>query len=324
MTTKVLLIIALISLVMACVMLLPVGGRNLASVPSSGARARPVDLSAFPDTGPGGSLNLLFIHHSVGGHWLADPGPEDGEDCVYRTHPEGGGLRRALEAQGYTVNEASYHSRVGQDTDIVHWLPKFRDQMDQVLTCRRQDEVLPEGRRNQVVMFKSCYPNNAFVGPGTPPGKADDPERTVANARAAYAELRGCFARHPEVLFVCVTAPPQAPGRKSSDRLWKVVARGVLNRPDRREGLLRGARLAREFNNWLTAEDGWLQGYPHRNVVVFDYYDLLTGEGKSDLSRYPTEDGEDSHPSREGQELATARFVPFLNRAVHRAGLVKQ
>ena len=28
-------------------------------------------------------------------------------------------------------------------------------------------------------------------------------------------------------------------------------------------------------------------------------------------------------PSREGQQIATARFVPFLNRAVRRAGLVE-
>ena len=54
---------------------------------------------------------------------------------------------------------------------------------------------------------------------------------------------------------------------------------------------------------------------------MFDYYDILTGKGQSDLCVYPTGDGYDSHPSREGNGKAAAAFVPFLNQAVRRAGL---
>jgi hypothetical protein len=81
------------------------------------------------------------------------------------------------------------------------------------------------------------------------------------------------------------------------------------------------ARLAREFNNWLAGKDGWLKDSTLTNVVVFDYYDVLTQHGASNWSRYPTGDGFDSHPSREGNQMAAKAFVPFLNRAVHRAGL---
>ena len=80
--------------------------------------------------------------------------------------------------------------------------------------------------------------------------------------------------------------------------------------------------MARNFNNWLTAKDGWLKDYRYRNIVVFDYYDVLTDFGVSDLSQYPTGDGLDSHPSSEGQLRATALFVPFVNRAVQRADLI--
>ena len=64
-----------------------------------------------------------------------------------------------------------------------------------------------------------------------------------------------------------------------------------------------------------------MKDYPLNNVVVFDYYNLLTDDGSSDLLRYPTGGGFDSHPSREGNEKAAEAFVPFLNKAVRRAGL---
>jgi hypothetical protein len=80
--------------------------------------------------------------------------------------------------------------------------------------------------------------------------------------------------------------------------------------------------LAREFNHWLSDTNGWLKNYPLHNVVVFDYYDVLTGNGVSDYSAYATDRGYDSHPSREGNEKAAQLFVPFLNQAVRRVGLV--
>ena len=49
----------------------------------------------------------------------------------------------------------------------------------------------------------------------------------------------------------------------------------------------------------------------------------MTGGRRSDLLVYPTNDGLDSHPSSEGQRRAAEAFVPFLNRAVRRAGLVE-
>ena len=206
---------------------------------------------------------------------LAAPGPAAGSQCIYTTHPNGGDLRARLERNLYQVHEASYGSIVGQDTDVFDWLPKFRDQMDQILTCDRQDARYQDARRNRIVVFKSCFPNNAFVSEGAAPGNPAGPELTVWNAKAAYTALLDEFRKHPDVLFVCVTAPPLAP-KSPPQPLWKTWPRKSWDAPSHHRP--HAAPLAREFNNWLASTDGWLKDSQPANVVVFDYYHILTGE----------------------------------------------
>lgn len=283
----------------------PPGGQAVMAEPTTPAAAAP--------------LRLLFIHHSVGGQLLADPGPlEGGADrasgqyCIHRSHPNGGGLRRLLNEAGFSVHEVSYGSQLGEDTDIRHWLPKFRDRMEEILRADLQDRPHADGGRNRIVVFKSCYPNNAFRGPGKEPGDPAVPELTVANAQAAYRALLPLLRQQPDVLFVAFTAPPLAEPRASGLRqkfqFW-------------REGRAKAGALARRFNTWLAdRQDGWLAGYDLPNVVVFDYYDVLTDHGRTDWSAYPTQGGRDSHPSAEGQAKAAAAFVPFLQQAVRGMG----
>jgi len=256
-------------------------------------------------------VQILLIHHSCGGQLLAASGPKTtvgdtpNSQCIFVSHPNGGGLRLRLETAGFAVNEASYGSLVGQDTDIHHWHRKFRDHMDPIIRTRQQDEVLADGLTNRVVVFKSCYPNNNFVGPGTEPGDPDSPDLTLANARAAYQSLLPLFSQYPEVLFVAMTAPPLADPR--SQNLGSRIKRWFSRKPT-------SASFAREFNTWLADPDsGWLAGYKTGNVATFDYYDLLTDQGVSDWAAYPTNGGKDSHPSSEGNTLAAEAFVQFLN-----------
>lgn len=276
-----------------------------------------LDLSSFAATAPAKPLDLLFIHHSCGGELLAAPGPEDGTNCILRTHPHGGGLRTLLEQNSYRVHEASYGSRLGQQTDVFDWLPKFRSQMEQILSCDLQDRTYTNGRRNQVVVFKSCFPNNLFQSEGAATGNPSGPELTVWNAKAAYCALLDEFRKFPNVLFVCVTAPPLAP-KTPPQPLWKKLARKVLGRPNYQSA---SGPLARQFNNWLSSTDGWLKNYTLNNVVVFDYYDILTGHGQSNFSIYPTGNGFDSHPSSAGNTKAANALLPLLNRSARRAGL---
>ena len=137
---------------------------------------------------------------------------------------------------------------------------------------------------------------------------------TVANAKGIYIDLLEYFGAHPEKLFVAVVAPPVAS-------------------PDTPGG--------RALADWLV--DHWLQdaGYTAGNVLVFDFYNVLsskTGGGASDVGlatgnhhrvwngavQHKTDDGADrlaypsggdSHPNAAGDQKATAEFVPLLNAA---------
>lgn len=288
-----------------------------ASAEAPSAPGPAMDLSAYSEAPLDQPLPLLFIHHSIGGQWLAEPGSQIGEHNLWERHPNGGNLRGALQEAGFEVHQATYGSAVGEHTDLFDWLPKMSDQMDRILATDRQDTVHDDGVVNRVVLFKSCYPNSKLEGPGRPPGDAGGPELTVANAKATFRALRPVLARHPDTLFVYVTAPPHAP-RLPDEPAWKWLARRLTGRVF--DPVESGA-WARELNDWLKNPDGWLEGYPHQNIAVFDYFDVLTDDGSADVSRYATGDGEDSHPSSEGNRRATERMVPWLLRVVRRAGL---
>ena len=280
-----------------------------------------LDLARYSDAPPEQPVELLFIHHSVGGQLLADAGEESGPDarrCIYDRHPNGGGLRRKLAQNGFRVHEASYSSAIGQHTDLFDWLPKFREQFDRIQRTERQDKLL-DAAVNRIVMFKSCYPNSAF--------KLDGPQTqtvlTLTNAQAAMRALRDELARHSNTLFVYFTAPPLR-ARASSERLWKFVAKRWLNKPDSATEQTHAANTAREFNNWMKSPTGWLEGYTGHNIVVFDYFNILTGDGRSNFLEFASRNGTDDHPSAAGQQIAAERCVPFLNRAVRHAGLDTQ
>lgn len=276
-----------------------------------------ISLEKSPQT-----LHVLCIHHSCGGQLLADAGPERelGGRCIYASHENGGGLRRLLAERGWEVSEACYGSEVGERTDLFDWLPKFRHKMDRLLLVRMNDELLADGATNRVVLFKSCFPNSRFEGEGAEPGDAAGPALTVANARATFRALRTELEKRPDVLFVYVTAPPLAP-EPDSEPIAKRALKRLLGRPAPLTRLRESAALARNFNDWATSPDGWLRGHSTHNIAVFDYFDLLTDHRASNLSRYATRGGRDSHPSSVGNAKAAHALAALLERAVRDAGL---
>ncbi len=323
--TKLTLILALGVLLVVCLKFVKVGGADLSADPVNTPPVEGLDLSSFSKDAPSHPLNLVFLHHSCGGQLLADSGSDEGSkpgSAIYASHPCGGGLRSALIGQGYSVHEASYGSSLGEHTDLFDWLPKFRDRMPDVLSCAGQDSKLEGESSNAIVVFKSCFPNNEFVGPGQDPGDANGKQLTVANAKATLRALLPEFKKHPEVLFVYVTAPPMAPKTPARNLFGalKDTLRGKASPESRR---LTGSRLAREFNDWVYNREGWLANYPAKNVVVFNYYQILTADGASNLSRFCAPNGLDSHPNREGNAMAATEFTELLNRAVHRSGLIQ-
>ena len=281
-------------------------------------RLQASEFANFSSTPPQYPMGLAFLHHSIGQQWLADAGADSGDGA---RHPNGGGLRRRLAQSGYQVHDATYGSILGEHTDLFDWLPKFTAQMDDVLHVAHQDDRLPQPDVNRLVVFKSCFPNSYFVAEGIEPGKPLGPELTVTNAKVSFRALLPVLQQHPDTLFVFVTTPPFV-ASAPRERLLKVVIKRILGRPPTAQRMREQARFAREFRDWIIDPHGWLAGYPQRNVVVFDYYAILTRQNRSLFLDFPSGDGLDSHPNAEANQLASDAFIPFLNRAMNRLARV--
>lgn len=316
-------------------------------------------IAAASPVSPTAPVKLIFIHHSTGGNWLADPN----EDGHY------GGLGQALMANNYFVSATNYGwgpplsgigEPVGNLTDIIHWPLWFTGGDSATVLSQLYNEFgkttyAPGGehffgdysrmadpdptRENEIVMFKSCFPNSDLYG--NPDDAAysqpNDWEYSVSNAKAVYNELLTYFETRQDKLFVVITAPPMAEGEYPDD-----AGAPVANR----------AANARAFNNWLLND--WLASYSYNNVAVFDYYNVLTSNGSASRVDDPTTNEEpndvgaatgnhhrwtgsaiehlrtidnnyaaypdssagsyyDSHPTTAGHQKATAEFVPLLN-----------
>jgi hypothetical protein len=312
--------------------------------PATGAAAaadRPAPLLAANPDPPTTTTKLIFIHHSTGENWLIDVDESGGT---------GGGLGTALRDANYFVSDTNYgwgppdadvgSDTIGDHTDIGHWYNWFagphRDtylaalypESAQHATYSRRDT--DPGGENQVIMFKSCFPNSALGGqPNDPPTTGDNPLRgqdagsehmTVGNVKGIYNDILAYFATRQDKLFVVIAAPPLREEDTNAEQ----------------------AANARAFNNWLVND--WLAAYPHLNVAVFDFYNVLTSNGgnpdtndlgaeagnhhrfrngavehtqtlNNNYSSYPTGD---SHPSPAGGQKASGEFVPVLNVAYNR------
>ncbi len=252
-----------------------------------------------PQTGnpPAHPVKLIFIHHSCGENWLAD---------------DNGGLGLALAENNYFVSDTYYGwgpDSIGDNTDIPNWLdwfagaesPRYLEALyteSEPATPYYTRPLADPGGENEIILFKSCYPNSALQGNI---GDAPTPEGwlTIGNSKYVYNTLLEYFVSRPDKLFIAVTAPPL------TDSTY--------------------AENARAFNDWLVND--WLKDYPLNNVAVFDFHAVLTGpnnrhrlvngqiehvtEAGMNTLYYPSEDGE--HPSARGNQKATGEFVPLLN-----------
>jgi hypothetical protein len=273
---------------------------------------------AADDSPPESPVKLIFIHHSTGGNWLADPGFEG----PY------GGLGLSLRDNNYYVSATNYgwgYGSIGDRTDIPNWPEWFTRTNSTTILNELYNEnekniadfgdwsrlaTSVEGE-NEIVMFKSCFPNSDLYGDTTdPPGDAPGDQYTLSNAKAVYNDILTYFQTRPDKLFIVVTAPPQLESEYSPD--YQTAAHRAAN--------------ARAFNDWLVED--WLDNYPYKNVAVFDYFNVLTAAGNHhryvngavehvtvDTNNFAiyTADTWDSHPSTTGHQKATSEFVPLLN-----------
>ncbi len=305
---------------------------------SGHAAAPPPDREGAPQQSPQ-SLNpnppshpvkLVFIHHSTGEAWL-----EDGN----------GNLGIALRDNNYFVSDTNYgwgptdadvgFDTIGDHTDIGHWYnwfagPHRNTYLSALYAESGQNSSYSRlgsdpGGQNEIIMFKSCFPNSNLGGEATdPPTTGNNPLRgqdagseyhTVGNAKGIYNDILAYFATRQDKLFVVIAAPPLRAA--DTDPTY--------------------AANARAFNNWLVGN--WLASYAYNNVAVFDFYNVLTSNGgnsnTNDLgsatgnhhrwwggaiqhvqtvnNNYSAYGSGDSHPTAAGNQKATGEFVTLLN-----------
>ncbi|MCJ7718087.1 MAG: hypothetical protein MUO54_16420, partial [Anaerolineales bacterium] len=264
----------------------------------SGSMLQPAGMALSPIQQTGDSnppdrvVKLIFIHHSTGENWLTDG---------Y------GNLGETLGENNYYVSDTNYGwgpQGIGDRTDIPDWQEWFSsDQTDTYLEALFSEDdknadytryLSDPGGENEIILFKSCFPNSDLEGsPDDSP--SEDGWLSVGHAKYVYNEILGYFGKHPEKLFIVITAPPL------SDR--------------------GNAANARAFNQWLVYD--WLRenDYPYNNVAVFDFYTILTGKdghhtfkngeevhqiANRDTLHYPSGD---DHPSKKGSQKATEEFI---------------
>jgi hypothetical protein len=233
----------------------------------------------------------------------ADPGADPGKPpkalrMVWLHHSTGdrlldGGLRAALQGAGYVFHDINYGEAtvegycIGDHTDPPDFPGHFNNP-------RRFSTIagweLPPGQKHDVVMFKSCYPASDI-----------DSEAKLEAYKGYYNSMLATFKAHPGTLFVAMSTPPLVRAATSAQ----------------------AAARARRWAKWITTE--YAKGVP--NVKVFDLFDALAvREGHPQANTLVPEfatSRDDSHPSPAGARAVTRLFLPWLNRAVREAGLVK-
>ncbi|MEA3349585.1 MAG: hypothetical protein U9Q82_03070, partial [Chloroflexota bacterium] len=265
---------------------------------TAGIRIIPANAQGEDTTPPANPVKLIFIHHSCGENWLTDG------------H---GNLGRTLGENNYFTSDTNYGwgpDSIGDNTDIPNWTqwftgPESGRYLEALYNESGQNSsymrTIPDpGGENQIVMFKSCFPNSNLEGnPGDPP--SDQGWLTVGHAKYVYNDLLTYFSTRPDKLLVVITAPPVQDSAYASN--------------------------ARAFNQWLVND--WLaeNDYPHNNVAVWDFHNILTHPDnhhriQNGAVEYVTNHGDgtlhydtggDNHPNPEGNQKATLEYISMLN-----------
>ncbi|MHC4858662.1 MAG: IPT/TIG domain-containing protein [Planctomycetota bacterium] len=299
-----------------------VAGADVAGVDFTSVRNDPdPEVNTNPPASP---VRLVFVHHSVGENWLA---------------ADNGALGSELGDNNYCVRDTNYgweapeNEGIGSFTDIGHWYTWFADTEVQGNGTARRDNITGElydtetiladyvpisdpGGENDIVMFKSCYPNSEVRDDNSTSPEdlfGRDCERsahTLGNCKEVYREILEYFETRTDKMFVVITAPPISELAGDADT----------------------AANARALNDWLVND--WLADadWENKNVYVFDFFNVLTdpdnhhrvhlGEIQHENSHGDDHahyvPGWNSHPTEEGNQKATAEYVPLLNVFYHR------
>ncbi len=220
------------------------------------------------------TVNLIFIHHSVGENWLNY------------------GLCEMLNDNGYHVADTYYGwNEMGDRTDTTDWPDWFNDAVmpsvySEMGTMTANNTIDPAPGENEIVMFKSCFPNS-------------DVGNSITDEQEIYNSLLPYFSEHPDKMFILVTPPPMQ--NISSPKKTRELANWLV------DGWLSdyntGNVFVFDFYNVLTAPD---------NHHYFDgTNEVHNVTDPSNTLFY--DDGGDDHPNSEGSTKAAGQFISLLN-----------
>ena len=228
--------------------------------------------------------NLIFLHHSTGENLI-----------LY------GNVRKLFTQKGYQFWDHDYNQDGltrpdGTRTHTHYAIPETVPGVDSggntdpdglaVLFSQPihnpPDNALSRLLQHPVVIFKSCFPNNAL--------KSDE---MLERDKALYLGMRNTMDQHPDHLFVLLTTPPLHPKETSAGE----------------------ASRARLLSEWLQSA-AFLGGHP--NLRVFDFYNLLADPATNMLrTEYQMQGSKvDSHPNTKANEIIGPQFVEFVDGAV--------
>lgn len=226
--------------------------------------------------------NLIFLHHSVGENLI-----------LY------GNVRPLFTQRGYQFWDHDYNPDGltrpdGKRTHTHYGIPGDRpgdggntDPEGLAVLFAQPVHTPPDNAfsrllQHPVVIFKSCFPNNAIKD-----------EAMLARHKGIYEGIREVVAKHPDHVFILLTTPPLHPGETNPQE----------------------AARARALATWLQSPD-FRHGLP--NLYVFGFYDLLADPATNMLRAEYQEKGSkvDSHPNVHANEVIGPQFVDFVDRSV--------
>jgi len=300
---------------------------------------------------PKNPVQLIFIHHSSGSNWLKD---------------DIGGLGIALRDNNYFVSDTNYGwgpNQIGNRTDIGHWWEWFLDPQRSPLylnalfneseqNTKYSRLQMPSPRENEIILFKSCFPNSTLKGDLTAPIPSIERNPIRGQKAASVPPDPKNFKRY--LIHRAKSLAKTVVGRNKNEKAYTVAnAKGIymellsffLKNPNKMFVAITAPPLAyslvapntRGFNLWLVND--WLANYPLKNVAVFDFYNVLTSNGgSSEINDLGQENGNhhrwwngaiqhqiksasnllayptiDDHAGKAGNQKATAEFLPLLN-----------
>ncbi len=228
-----------------------------------------------------------------------DPGPPPKKlSMVWHHHSTGddllkGGLRQELDKNNIDFHDINYKEAkvgdyvIGDRTDPPDFPKNFNTpEYFKVIAGWEMDE----GKHHDIVMFKSCFPASDI--------KSDE---MLEQYKGYYKSMLSTFKAHPEIMFIGMSTPPLTAGKTTAENSTR----------------------ARKWAEWVTTE--YAKALP--NVQVFDLFGALSIlKGNPNEGTLPPQFAVgkwDSHPAGGAGKAMARLFIPWLNRAVRAAGLVK-